>query len=164
MEVNIYVEWSLFHVTDIFVMVYHQVLPLAQGYLFSGKLWHRPGEPCLVHITWCNRIQPLLCSRKKLNDHGQIWDSRWVYWCKKVCKKDWWILQNISKHYSGNVVITLYRKHRGSLKLRNYKFLLTGITGSPFSCKVMVKEFESFQLARKWHYMYIVQFKTVINK
>lgn len=76
----------------------------------------------------------------------------------------WWILQNISTHYSGNVVITLYRKHRGSLKLRNYKFLLTGITGSPFSCKVMVKECESFQLARKWHYMYIVQFKTVINK
>ena len=38
MEVNIYVEGSLFHVTDIFVMVYHQVLPLAQGYLFSGKL------------------------------------------------------------------------------------------------------------------------------
>lgn len=55
----------------------------------------------------------------------------------------WWILQNISTHYSGNVVITLYRKHRGSLKLRNYKFLLTGITGSPFSCKVMVKECES---------------------
>ena len=28
----------------------------------------------------------------------------------------WWILQNISKHYSGHVVINLYRKHRGSLK------------------------------------------------
>lgn len=82
-----------------------------------------------------------------------------------VCLENhWWILQNISKHYSGNVVITLYRKHRGSLKLRNYKFLLTGITGSQFSCKVMVKECESFQLARKWHHMYIVQFKTVINK
>lgn len=55
----------------------------------------------------------------------------------------WWILQNISKNYSGNVVINLYRKHRGSLKLRNCKFLLTGITGSQFSCKVMVKECES---------------------
>lgn len=31
----------------------------------------------------------------------------------------WWILQNISEHYSGNVVITLYRKHRRSLKLRH---------------------------------------------
>lgn len=31
----------------------------------------------------------------------------------------WWILQNISKRYSDNVVINLYRKHRGSLKLRH---------------------------------------------
>lgn len=154
-------------------MVNHQVLPLAQGYLFSGKLWNRPGEPCLVPITWCERIQHLLCSRKKVNDHGQKWLILSVLVQEIMQKRPdnamwlenhWWILQNISKCYSGNVVINLYRKHRGSLKLGNYKFLLTGITGSPFSCKVIVKECKSFQLARKWHYMYIVQFKTVIEK
>lgn len=37
-EVKISVYRSLFHLTDIFVMVNHQVLPLTQGYLFSGKL------------------------------------------------------------------------------------------------------------------------------